>query len=101
MGDKLLSVGSVDVTGQAVADMRHLIIGEIGSTCSITLRQGGTGQVSRARRLALTSQLSPSFDLLALDSLSGLFNERTMYVSISFPGSTLGIPTVYVLRIEG
>jgi len=43
VGDQLLRVGDIDVTGQSVSDMRHLIIGEIGSTCSITLRSGGPG----------------------------------------------------------
>ena len=46
-GDKLLRVGDVDIIGKAVADMRHLIIGEIGSRCQITLRSATIGQVRR------------------------------------------------------
>jgi len=44
-GDKLLRVGDVDIIGKAVADMRHLIIGEIGSRCQISLKSATTGQV--------------------------------------------------------
>lgn len=44
-GDHLLKVGEDNVVGQKVADMRHLIIGELGSIVSVTLRSSATGQV--------------------------------------------------------
>lgn len=43
VGDQLLRVGDVDVTGQSVSDLRHLVIGEIGTICAITLKTQITG----------------------------------------------------------
>ena len=45
VGDQLLRVGDEDVSRQTVSNMRHLIIGEIGSSCDVTFRSTTTGQV--------------------------------------------------------
>ena len=44
VGDQLLRVGAEDVTQQSLSNLRHRIIGEIGTLCEITFRSQATGQ---------------------------------------------------------
>ena len=45
VGDQLLIVGEEDVSQQTVGNMRHLIIGDMGSYCNVTFRSAASGQV--------------------------------------------------------
>lgn len=45
VGDQLLQVGDQDVSMQTVTDLRHLIIGEIGSIVEVMFKSASTGEV--------------------------------------------------------
>ena len=45
IGDQLLQVGDMDVTSHTVPDLRHHIIGEIGTTIDVTFKSASNGEV--------------------------------------------------------
>lgn len=54
IGDQLLQVGDMDVTSHTVADLRHHIIGEIGTTIDVTFKSASNGEVRVPKQRAVT-----------------------------------------------
>ena len=62
VGDQLLRVGDEDVSRQTVSNMRHLIIGEVGSFCDVTFRSLATGRVYTVKLQRGTPEFLDSLD---------------------------------------
>lgn len=59
IGDKIVKVGGISVVGNSVAEVRNLVVGELGTTVTITvLRDGKTVEITGTRTAVNDSTVS-------------------------------------------